>query len=76
MALALARGVGEIGAVVLISGNLPYRTEVSSVFVMNRIESGDPAGASAVAVVLLVVSFALLLAIGGLRYLVTRFDRA
>jgi len=76
MALALARGVGEIGAVVLISGNLPYRTEVSSVFVMNRIESGDPAGASAVAVVLLVVSFALLLAIGGVRYLVTRFDRA
>jgi sulfate transport system permease protein len=76
VALALARAVGEIGAVVLISGNLPYRTEVSSVFVMNRIESGDPAGASAVAVVLLVVSFALLLAIGGLRFLVTRHDRA
>lgn len=75
-ALALARAVGEIGAVVLISGNLPYRTEVSSVFVMNRIESGDAAGAAAVAVVLLGVSFALLLAIGGLRYLVTRHERA
>ena len=75
VALALARAVGEIGAVVLISGNLPYRTEVSSVFVMNRIESGDAAGAAAVAVVLLCVSFALLLAIGGLRFLVTRHER-
>ena len=42
---------------------------------MSRIESGDPAGAAAVAVVLLVVSFALLLAIGGLRFLVTRHER-
>jgi sulfate transport system permease protein len=76
VALALARGVGEIGSVVLISGNLPYRTEVSSVFVLNQIESGNPAGAAAVAVVLLVVSFALLLAIGGLRFLATRHERA
>ena len=76
VALAFARAVGEIGAVVLISGNLPYRTEVSSVFVMNRIESGDSAGAAAVAVVLLGISFALLLAIGGLRFLVTRHERA
>ena len=75
VALAFARAVGEIGAVVLISGNLPYRTEVSSVFVMNRIESGDSAGAAAVAVVLLVVSFAILLGIGGLRFLVTRHER-
>jgi sulfate/thiosulfate transport system permease protein len=76
VALALARGVGEIGSIVLISGNLPYKTEVSSVFVLNRIESGDPAGAAAVAVVLLVVSFVLLLAIGGLRFLATRHERA
>jgi sulfate transport system permease protein len=76
VALVLARAIGEIGAVVLISGNLPYRTEVSSVFVMNRIESGDPSGASAVAVVLLVISFALLLAIGGLRFAATRHERA
>jgi sulfate transport system permease protein len=76
VALAFARGVGEIGSIVLISGNLPYKTEVSSVFVLNRIESGDPAGAAAVAVVLLVVSFVLLLAIGGLRFLATRHERA
>lgn len=75
MALALARAVGEIGAVVIITGNLPYRTEVASVFVMNRIESGDPAGAAAVAIVLLCLSFAILLAIGGLRFLATGHER-
>ncbi|HEY1563347.1 MAG TPA: sulfate ABC transporter permease subunit CysT [Gaiellaceae bacterium] len=74
--LALARALGEIGAVVLISGNLPYKTEVASVFVLNRIESGDSAGAAAVAVVLLVASFVLLLGIGALRFFVTRHERA
>jgi sulfate/thiosulfate transport system permease protein len=74
--LALARALGEIGAVVLISGNLPYKTEVASVFVLNRIESGDSAGAAAVAVVLLAASFVLLLGIGALRFFVTRHERA
>ena len=72
--LAFARAIGEIGAVVIISGNQPYRTELSSVFVYLRIQSGDRAGAAAVAVLLLVISFALLLAVGGLRRLATRHD--
>ena len=76
VALAFARAVGEIGALVLISGNLPFKTEVASVFVFNHIQSGDQAGAAAVAVVMLVISFALLLAIGALRYLATRHERA
>ena len=76
VALAFARAVGEIGALVLISGNLPFKTEVASVFVFNHIQSGDQAGAAAVAVVMLVISFALLLAIGGVRYLATRHERA
>ena len=76
VALAFARAVGEIGALVLISGNLPYKTEVASVFVFNHIQSGDQTGAAAVAVVLLVISFAVLLAIGGLRFLATRHERA
>ena len=76
VALAFARAVGEIGALVLISGNLPFRTEVASVFVFNHIQSGDQTGAAAVAVVMLLVSFALLLAIGGLRFLATRHERA
>jgi sulfate transport system permease protein len=76
VALAFARAMGEIGAVVLVSGNLPFKTEVASVFIFNRVQSGDAAGASAVATVLLLVSFAILLAIGGLRRLATRHERA
>ena len=74
--MAFARAVGEIGAIVIVSGNLPYRTEVASVFVFNRIQSGDPHGAAAVAVVLLAISFAVLLAVGGLRRYATRHERA
>jgi sulfate/thiosulfate transport system permease protein len=75
VALAFARAVGEIGAIVLISGNLPFKTEVAAVFVFNHIQSGDENGAAAVAIVMLVVAFLLLLAIGGLRYLATRHER-
>ena len=74
--LAFARAVGEIGALVIISGNLPYKTEVASVFVFNRIQTGDRVGAAAVAVVLLAISFTVLLAVGGLRRLATRHERA
>jgi sulfate transport system permease protein len=75
VALAFARAIGEFGAVVLISGNLPFKTEVASVYVFGRIESGDPGGAAAASVVILAISFAVLLAIGGLRRLATRHDR-
>ena len=75
-ALAFARAVGEIGALVLIAGNVPFKTEVVSLFVFLHIQGGDQAGASAVAVVMLLISFLLLLAIGGLRFLATRHERA
>jgi sulfate transport system permease protein len=58
--LAFARALGEIGSIVLISGNLPYETEVASVFIFGRIESGDVTSAAAVSVVLLAVSVVLL----------------
>src|SRR3954452_7249954 len=61
--LALGRALGEFGSVVLISGNLPFKTEVSSVFIYNRIQSGDDAGAAAVSVVLLAASLVLLTAL-------------
>ena len=64
----------EIGAIVLIAGKLPFKTEVASVFLFHRI-SQDPEGSAAVAVVLLVISFAVLLGIGGLRWFVTRHER-
>jgi sulfate transport system permease protein len=76
VALAFARAIGEIGSIVLISGNLPFKTEVAAVFVFNHIQSGDQNGAAAVAMVMLAISFLLLLAIGGLRYLATRHERA
>jgi len=74
VALALAKAIGEFGALVIITGNLPFKTEVSSVFIFGRIESGDQAGAAAVAVVLLVISFALLLLIGMIRHFATRHE--
>jgi sulfate transport system permease protein len=75
VALAFARAIGEFGAVVLISGNLPFKTEVVSVYVFGRIESGDSGGAAAASVVILALSFGVLLAIGGLRRWTTRHDR-
>jgi sulfate transport system permease protein len=59
--LAFARALGEFGSVVLISGNIPFKTEVASVFLFGQIESDNTAGAAAVSVVLLVLSFVLLL---------------
>ena len=53
VALAFAKAVGEFGSLVIITGNIPFKTEVSSVYIFGRIESGDSAGAAAVAVVLL-----------------------
>jgi sulfate transport system permease protein len=74
--LAFAKAVGEFGSLVIITGNLPYKTEVSSVFIFGRIESGDTAAAAAVAVVLLLLSFGLLLAMGAIRRHATRHERA
>lgn len=75
VALAFARAVGEFGAVALISGNLPFKTEVVSVYVFGRIESGDQRGAAAASLVILGISFGILLLIGGLRRWATKHDR-
>jgi sulfate transport system permease protein len=60
-ALAFARAVGEFGSIVLISGNIPNDTQVSSVFIFKQLESDDLAGAAATSVVLLGVSLGVLL---------------
>jgi len=65
-ALAFARAVGEFGSVVLISGNIPFHTQVASVFIFSHIESDDVSGAAAVSVVLLVLSLLVLVGIRGL----------
>ena len=65
-ALAFARAVGEFGAIILISGNKPFDTQVASVYVYKQLESDNVNGAAAVSVVLLVISLAILI---GLRVL-------
>jgi sulfate transport system permease protein len=62
-ALAFARALGEYGSVVFISGNLPMRTEITPLLIITKLEQYDYAGATAVAVVMLVVSFVLMLLI-------------
>jgi sulfate/thiosulfate transport system permease protein len=74
-ALAFARAVGEFGSVVLISGNVPFHTQVASVFVFKQIESDNPTGAAAVSVVLLVLSLVVLIGIRGLARWGVRHDR-
>ena len=62
-ALAFARAIGEYGSVVFISGNKQFETEITPLLIMTRLEQFDYAGATALAVVLLVASFAILVAI-------------
>jgi sulfate/thiosulfate transport system permease protein len=69
--LAFARAVGEFGSIALISGNLPFKTEVSSSYIFGLAQSDDFSGASAVSVVLVAIALVVLLAIGWAR---RRFD--
>jgi sulfate transport system permease protein len=66
-ALAFARGVGEYGSVVFVSGNMPYYTEIAPILIVARLEEFAYGEATAIAVVLLVVSFALLVLINRLE---------
>jgi sulfate transport system permease protein len=66
-ALALARAIGEYGSVVFISGNMPMRTEITPLLIVTQLEQYNEAGATALAVVMLVVSFAMLFVINGLQ---------
>jgi sulfate/thiosulfate transport system permease protein len=67
-ALSFARAVGEYGSVVFISGNMPMRTEITSLLIITKLEQYDFAGASALAVVMLLASFAILLTINVLQW--------
>ena len=61
--LAFARGVGEYGSVIFIAGNMPYKTEIAPLMIISRLEEYDYAGATTIAAVMLVLSFAVLLLI-------------
>jgi sulfate transport system permease protein len=66
-AMAFARAIGEYGSIVFIAGNLPGKTEIVPLLIMTRLEEFDYAGATAVAVVLLLLSFVMLLVINTLQ---------
>lgn len=71
-ALAFARALGEYGSVIFISSNLPFKTQIVPVLIMSKLEQFDYAGATALAVVMLLISFLLLLAINALQWWSTR----
>jgi len=66
-ALAFARGLGEYGSVIFIAGNMPMRTEITPLLIMIKLEQFDYAGATAIALVFLLVAFALLLVLNVLQ---------
>ncbi|MDD5175354.1 MAG: sulfate ABC transporter permease subunit CysT [Sterolibacterium sp.] len=73
--LALARAIGEYGSVVFIAGNMPMISEIAPLLIITKLEQYDYAGATAIAVVMLVISFALLLAINILQWWSSRRTR-
>ncbi|TQR28553.1 sulfate ABC transporter permease subunit CysT [Lysinibacillus sphaericus] len=70
--LAFARALGEYGSVVFIAGNMPMKTEITPLIIMTKLEQYDYAGATAIAVVMLVTSFILLFSINFIQWLVNR----
>jgi sulfate/thiosulfate transport system permease protein len=74
-ALSFARALGEYGSVVFISGNMPMRTEITALLIIAKLEQYDYAGATAIAVVMLVASFAILLFINLLQWWSSRHHR-
>ena len=74
-ALAFARSIGEYGSVVFISGNMPYKTEIAPILIVARLEEFAYGEATAIAVVLLIISFGMLLVVNLLESWSRRHDR-
>jgi sulfate transport system permease protein len=66
-ALALARGIGEYGSVIFIAGNMPYKSEIAPLLIVTQLEQYEYAAATAIATVLLLAAFAMLLLINGIQ---------
>jgi sulfate transport system permease protein len=67
-ALAFARGLGEYGSVVFIAGNMPFKTEITPLLIMTKLEQFDYMGATAIALVMLIFSFTMLLIVNYLQW--------
>ena len=66
-ALAFARAVGEYGSVIFIAGNMPRKTEIAPLLIVTKLEQYDYAGATAIAVIMLILSFSMMLGINALQ---------
>lgn len=75
-ALAFARAIGEYGSVIFIAGNVPFVSEITPLIIITKLEQYEYASATAVAVVMLIISFLLLFAINGLQWWATRRNEA
>jgi sulfate transport system permease protein len=75
-ALAFARAIGEYGSVIFIAGNVPFVSEITPLIIITKLEQYEYASATAVAVVMLVISFLLLFSINGLQWWFNRHARA
>jgi sulfate transport system permease protein len=75
MTMAFARAVGEYGSVIFIAGNMPMRTEIAPLLIVTKLEQYDYAGATAIAVVMLAASLALLFLINALQWWSTRHEK-
>ncbi|MCQ8106415.1 sulfate ABC transporter permease subunit CysT [Methylomonas sp. SURF-2] len=71
-ALAFARGIGEYGSVIFIAGNMPYVSEIVPLLIITKLEQYDYAGATAIGLIMLILSFILLLVINGLQWWIRR----
>jgi sulfate transport system permease protein len=71
--MAFARALGEYGSVIFISGNLPMKTEITPLLIVTKLEQHDYAGATAIAGVMLIASFLLLLGVNLLQRRTRRF---
>jgi sulfate transport system permease protein len=71
-ALAFARAIGEYGSVIFIAGNMPYISEISPLLIVSKLEQYDYAGATAIAVAMLLISFAILFSINALQWWTSR----
>ncbi len=73
--LAFARGIGEYGSVVFIAGNIPYKTQIAPLLIMAKLEQYKYADATAIALVLLLLSFVLMLVINSVQIFMQRFSK-
>ncbi|MEI6126434.1 MAG: ABC transporter permease subunit, partial [Pseudomonadota bacterium] len=66
--LSFARGIGEYGSVIFISGNIPYKTEIAPLLIMSKLDQFDYTGAAGVGLFLLIISFVMLFTLNILQW--------